>query len=154
MLVKKKVMLLHDLEDNGIDYVKEVCGYDFIQKLSDIYYTHSTDDKNKSDWVITTTNLMNLSQEISFDPNLIKFEINLSFDYLRNLYSKDIQIIDKEREKRSKEKYEAEPQSPECAGYGWRTIQMQLDDLKETKRDCIQIKIFTVGKRDYYCYIV
>ena len=66
MLVKKKVMLLHDLEENGIDYVKEVCGYDFIQKLSDIYYTHSTDDKNKSDWVITTTNLMNLSQEISF----------------------------------------------------------------------------------------
>lgn len=97
---------------------------------------------------------MNLSQEISFDPNLIKFEVNLSFDYLRNLYSKDIQIIDREREKRSKENYENEVHSPECAGYGWRTIQMQLEDLKEAKRDCIQIKIFTVGKRDYYCYIV
>lgn len=154
MLVKKKVLLLHDLEDHGIDYVKEVCGFDFIQKLSDIYYTHDSDEKDKSDWVITTTNLMNLSEEISFDPNLIKFEVNLSFPYLENLYKDTIQIIDKEREKRAKEEYDRTEHSPACAGYGWRTVDMQLKDLIETKRDCIQIKIFSVGKKDYFCYIV
>ena len=147
MLTKKKVLALHDLEDHDINYVKEICGFDFIQKLDEAYYC-SDFSSDKSD----LTNLLNLSDEINFDPNLIKFEINLSFSYIENLYKDKIKDIDKEREKRAKEKYDN--CSKDSVGYGWRTVSMQLKDLEDTKRDCVQIKIFSLGKKDYYCYIV
>lgn len=157
MLVKKKVLGLFPLEEESLDEIKEISCQNFINLLDDIYNTHSTDEKNMSDSYVTCTKLFDRTEEISLDPNLIKFETSISFDKFKVDYRNEIARSDNNREQQSKKDYYEHPQDPQCSGYGWRTINMQLEDIQDdlsSRHDSIQIKVFTLGKKDYFCYIV
>lgn len=156
MLVKKRVLGLYELEDLSINSVKNVCCDNFLNNLQDIYYTCSSDEKNSSDSLITTTKLVKLTDEITFDPNLIKFEYNIPFETLLSRCGGDIRDIDTHRkEKAIKDTTEYNSQNDDSkVDAGWRTIRMQLEDLQEFDIDQLQIKIFTLGKKDYYCYLI
>lgn len=158
MLVKKRVLGLYELEDLSIDSVKNSCCDNFLNNLEDIYYTCSSNEKNLSDSLITTTKLEKLTDEITFDPNLIKFEYNIPFETLLSRCGGDIRDIDKHREEKAiKDTTEYNSQCVDDTSKvnaGWRTIRMQLEDLQEFDIDHLQIKIFTLGKKDYYCYLI
>ena len=159
MLVKKKVLGLFPLEEESIDEIKEICCQHFINLLDDIYYTHSTDEKDLSDSVITCNKLFDKTEEISVDPNLIKFETDIPYERCVVDYRNEIKRSDDNREQKAKENYYILPseEQEQCAGYGWRTIKMQLEDIQgdlSRRHDSIQIKVFTLGKKDYFCYIV
>lgn len=157
MLVKKNVLLLSELGDNSIESIKEFCVNDFLNKLDTIYYTCSSDEKDLSDSVITTTKINKLTDEIILDSNLIKFEYNIPFQTLLEKYETEIREIDRHREDKaikSANEYNQKCVDGRELDAGWRTIYMQLEDLQESHMELLQIKVFSLGKKDYFCYLV
>ena len=157
MLVKKNVLLLSELGDNSIESVKTFCVNDFLNKLDTIYYTCSSDEKDLSDSVITTSKINKLTDEIILDSNLIKFEYNIHFQTLLEKYDTEIREIDNNRQQRaikSAEEYNQTCVDGIKVDAGWRTIYMQLEDLHESHIEQLQIKVFSLGKKDYFCYLV
>ena len=158
MLVKKNVLLLSELGDNSIESIKEFCVSDFLNKLDSIYYTCSSDEKDLSDSVITTSKINKLTDEIILDSNLIKFEYNIHFQTLLEKYETEIREIDRHREdkaiKSANEYNQTCVDDRSKVNPGWRTIYMQLEDLHESHMEQLQIKVFSLGKKDYFCYLV
>lgn len=150
MLVKKKVFALSELGQCTLEDVGENCVLDFLQKLCEINKNNSTEEYDLND----KERLLDQAQEISFDTNLLKFEMSVTPDEIIN---KNLDHIVEENEARKqnnsrKDMAQAmegeDPEELEFLG-----LQDQVLDVLEQENP-INIKIINLGNTDYYFYTI
>ena len=148
MLVKKNVFGLSSLGNCTIEDVKDKCVLDFLQNLCEINKANSTYG------VTDHVNLNNFSQEISFDTNLLKFEMSI---HANSILEENIEYIKQENRFRlnnpsREEEVKAVDGQIEPKIEPLMLDQQILDVLNIP--GSIKIKIINLGNTDYYFYTV
>ena len=146
MLVKKNAMLMEAINDLTIDDVKYRCCDHFLQLVR---YIH--DVETQKSYTNNYYKLLDFGNEIRLDPNLITFEVDLSPKDFEIIFMDEISKVNADREKKSLNEEVAE-KSKEITG--WQSIHGQLEALQDEGFKALQIKIFKLGSKDYFCYII
>jgi len=148
MLVKKNVFGLSPLGNCTIEDVKDNCVLDFLQNLCKINKENSTYDVNDN------VKLNKFSQEISFDTNLLKFEMSINAD---SILEENLEHIKQENSFRlNNPSREDEVQAidgqiePEIEPL---MLDQQVLDVLNINGS-INIKIINLGNTDYYFYTI
>lgn len=148
MLVKKNVFGLSPLGSCTIEDVKDNCVLDFLQNLCKINKENSTYD------VDDDVRLNKFSQEISFDTNLLKFEMSINAD---SILEENLEHIKQENSFRlnnssRKDEVQAVDGQIESEIEPLMLDQQVLDVLNIN--GSINIKIINLGNTDYYFYTI
>ena len=148
MLVKKNVFGLSPLGNCTIEDVKDNCVLDFLQNLCKINKENSTYD------VDDNVKLNKFSQEISFDTNLLKFEMSINVD---SILEENLEHIKQENSFRlnnpsREDEVQAVDGQIEPKIEPLMLDQQVLDVLNIN--GSINIKIINLGNTDYYFYTI
>lgn len=148
MLVKKNVFGLSPLGNCTIEDVKDNCVLDFLQNLCKINKENSTYD------VDDNVKLNKFSQEISFDTNLLKFEMSINAD---SILEENLEHIKQENSFRlnnpsREDEVQAVNGQIEPKIEPLMLDQQVLDVLNIN--GSINIKIINLGNTDYYFYTI
>ena len=133
MLVKKKVFALSALRDCTLEEVKRNCCYDLIHKLCEINRRNSTEEYDVADII----RLNKLATEISFDTNLLKFEMSIDADTLIETCE---ELVTKENEYRLNNNSRIDTVSSDDENKEVLMLNDQIFDVL-TMDGCINIKI-------------